>query len=161
MNVNSVMSIYNMSSLWNNINPDNTSTATAPLIDNIDSSVKENYTAMNYSGQTTSTELQDIYQQVEPTYGISGTYNQNGTFSTPTPTTTTLPTDGMTSQESSTVSLLDSMNYSKGNSLSNIISEYDSIEDGTYQTSLSSILSSNLSGALGTNQTGTNVDATV
>ena len=165
MNVSNVMSTYNMSTMWNNIN---SSTGSAPLFNNIDATVKENYTALNYSGQTTSTELQDIYQQIEPTNGISVTYNQNGDISTAT--STTLPTNGLTTQESNTISLLKSMNSATDNSLLSIESQYSSIENGTYSTSLSSILSSNPStlynsiSSLGARQaatSGTSLDTTV
>lgn len=168
MNVSSVMNTYNLNSLWNNLNPNNSSTSTVPLVNNVDATVNENYTAMNFSGQTTSTELQDIYQQVEPDYGVQLTYNQNGNLSIPT--TTTLPTNGLSTADSNIISLLDSGNSSSDNSLLNILSQYNSIEDGTFNLDLSSILSSNPStlyssiNSLGNNQTqssGNNIDSTV
>lgn len=166
MNVSSVMNTYNLNSLWNNLNPNNSSTSTVPLVNNVDATVNENYTAMNFSGQTTSTELQDIYQQVEPDYGVQLTYNQNGNLSIPT--TTTLPTNGLSTADSNIISLLDSGNSSSYNSLLNILSQYNSIEDGTFNPDLSSILSSNPStlyssiNSLGNNQTqssGNNIDS--
>lgn len=166
MDVNIAMDTYNLNSLWNSLNPNSSDTATAPLINNLDATINENYTAMNYSGQTTSTELQDIYQQVEPNYGIPLTYNENGNMSIPT----TLPASGLSNDDSSIVSLLNGDNTSSENSLINILSQYNSIEDGTFQTNLSSILSSNFNNlyssidSLESNQTdttGNNLDYTV
>lgn len=168
MNVNSVMSTYNLNSLWNNLNSNSSTTSAVPLVDNLDDAVKENYTAMNYLGQTTSSELQDIYEQAEPDYGISLTYNQNGNLSIPA--VTDLPTNGLSTGESNIVSLLDSQNSTSENSFINILSQYSAIEDGTYETSLSSILSNNASAvynsinSLGNNETqssGNNIDALV
>lgn len=139
MNVNSLMSTYNLNSLWNSLNPSSTSTTSVPLIDNVDSSINQEYNSMEFSGQTASTELQNIYQQVEPDYGISMTYKQDGSMSLPT--TTTLSSDGSSEYNSGTISLLNSGNSSSENTLNNIMSEYTSIEDGTYQPNLSSILS--------------------
>ena len=166
MDVNSVMNTYNMNSLWNNINPNNSSsTSSIPMIDNVDSNVQENYTSMNYFGQNTTTELQDIYQSVEPNYGIPLTYNQNGALSIPT--STTLPTDA--SSNSNIISLLNSGNSSTDSSLLGILSQYNSIEYGTYQPNPSSILSTNPNNiyssidSLGTNQdqsSSYNIDAT-
>jgi hypothetical protein len=142
MDVNSVMSTYNLNSLWNSINPNSSSTSsTVPLINNVDSTVQENYSSMNYSGQTTSTELQDIYQQVEPSYGIPLSYNQNGNLSVPI--STTLPTNGLSATDSNIISLLNSDNSTSDNLSENILSQYTSIEDGTYNPTLSSILSNN------------------
>jgi hypothetical protein len=139
VNVNSLMSTYNLNSLWNSLNPSSTSTTSVPLIDNVDSSINQEYNSMEFSGQTASTELQNIYQQVEPDYGISMTYKQDGSMSLPT--TTTLSSDGSSEYNSGTISLLNSGNSSSENTLNNIMSEYTSIEDGTYQPNLSSILS--------------------
>jgi hypothetical protein len=133
------MSTYNLNSLWNSLNPSSTSTTSVPLIDNVDSSINQEYNSMEFSGQTASTELQNIYQQVEPDYGISMTYKQDGSMSLPT--TTTLSSDGSSEYNSGTISLLNSGNSSSENTLNNIMSEYTSIEDGTYQPNLSSILS--------------------
>ena len=142
MDVNSVMNTYNMNSIWNSINPNSSSsTSSIPMINNVDSSVQSNYTSMNYFGQTTSTELQNIYQQVQPSYGVPLTYNQSGNFTMPT--STTLPTNGLSTDNSNIISLLNSGNSSTDNSISNIISQYNSIENGTFTPNISSILSSN------------------
>lgn len=168
MDVSNVMNTYNLSSLWSDLNSSNSVTTIVPLVDNVDAAVKENYTSMNYSGQTTSTELQNIYQQVEPDYGTSLTYNQNGNMSIPT--ITTLPTNGLNTVDSNVISLLNSGNTSSENSLINILSQYNSIQDGTFQTDISSILSNNPSNlysyidSLGNNETqvwGNNVDSIV
>ncbi|WP_459479943.1 hypothetical protein [Clostridium saccharoperbutylacetonicum] len=141
MDVNTVMSTYNLNSLWNDLNPNNSSTiSTVPLVDTVDATVKEDYTVMNYSGKTTSSELQDIYSQLEPEYGISLTYNQNGNLSIPN--TTTLPVNG---DDSNIISLLNSGNTASQNSLESMVYEYNSIENGTYKLDISSILSSNSS----------------
>lgn len=141
MDVNSVMSTYNMSSLWNSLNSNSSNTSTVPLTDNVDSSVQEQYTSMNYFSGSTSTELQDIFKQVEPTYGIPLTYNQSGDLSIPT--NTTPPTNGLAPSEENIVSLLQSNNSAGDTIDGNILSQYDSIENGTFQANFSSILSSN------------------
>lgn len=142
MDVNSIMNTYNMSTLWNNLNPNSSTAPSVPMINNVDSSVKEQYTAMNYFGNSNNTELQDIYQQVEPTYGIPLTYNQSGNLTMPT--NTTLPTDRLTPNEENIVSLLQNSNP-VGNTLEeNILSQYTEIEDGTFKSSLSGILSSDI-----------------
>jgi hypothetical protein len=144
MDVNSIMNTYNMSSLWNNLNSNNNTSSTVPLVNNVDSSVQESYNSMNYFGQNTNTELQSIFQQVEPTYGIPLTYTNSGNLIMPT--NTSLPTDGISPSESNIVSLLQSNNSTEANSEENLLSQYTSIENGTFQPNLSSILSSNLYG---------------
>lgn len=142
MDVNSVMSAYNMNSIWNSVNPLNSSSSsTVSLINNVDSTVHENYSEMNYFGQTTNTELQDIYQQVEPDYGIPFTYDQNGNLSISS--NTPLPTNGLTMSNSNIISLLNSDNSSTDNLTENILSQYTSIENGTFTPNISSILSTN------------------
>lgn len=160
MDVNNVMSTYNLNSLWNNINPNKSASSGVPLINSVDAAVNQNYAEMKLSGQTNSTELQDIYQQVEPNYGISLTYDQNGNMTIPT--STTLPTDITSTENSNIISLLNSGNSSMDNSLSNIVSQYDSIENGTFKPDPSSLLSSNSSTLYNTsNLLGNNVDTTV
>ena len=140
MDVNNVMSTYNMSSIWNSISPLNTS-STVPLISNLDSAIKDNYSEMNYSGQNTNTELQDIYQQVEPNYGIPLTYDQKGNFSIPS--NTSLQTNGLTASDSNIISLLNNNNSATNNLTENIISQYTAMENGTFNQDISSILSTN------------------
>lgn len=134
MDVNGVMSAYNMNSIWNNINPMNSSTSTVSLINNVDSNVQENYSAMNYFGQTTNTELQNIYQQVEPSYGMPLTYDQNGNFM--------IPSNTSSMSNSNIISLLNSNISASDNTTENILSQYTSIENGTFSPNISSILSS-------------------
>lgn len=142
MDVNSVMNTYSMSSLWSSLNPSNSSTSsTTPLIDNVDSNVQQNYTSMNYFGQSTNTELQDIYKQIEPSYGMPVTYDENGNFTMPT--STTPPTNGLSPDESNIISLLNSGSSTSDNLSQSLMSQYNSIENGTFSSSLSSILSSN------------------
>lgn len=141
MDVSSVMGNYNMNSIWNSINPMNSSSSTVPLINNVDSSVQENYTSMNYFGQSTSSELQDIYQKVEPNYGMPLTYDQDGNFSIPS--NTTIPTSGLPVSEQNIISLLNSNNSVSDNLNENILSQYTSIENGTFTPNISSILSAN------------------
>ncbi|MDT8719061.1 hypothetical protein IAI10_20640 [Clostridium sp. 19966] len=161
MDVNNVMSTYNLSSLWNNLNGNSSSSSTVPLISNVDASVDENYKVKNYSGGTSASELQDIYQQVEPDYGVGMTYDQNGNMTIPS--TTSLPTDGISASESNMVSLLNSDTSPAENLFSNVLSEYNSFEDGTFQENLSSILASNspFSSDNYVNYLGNNMDATV
>lgn len=142
MDINSIMNTYNMSSLWNNINSNSNSTLTGiPITDNLDSSIQQSYDAMNFSGKTTSNELQDIFQQVEPDYGIPLTYNQLGNLAIPTDITP--PDNGLPLADSNIVSLLQSGSSVQDTTNENILSQYDSIESGTYQYNISSILSSN------------------
>lgn len=142
MDANNTMNIYNMNSIWNNINPENNSSSSkVPLINNVDSTVQENYTSMNFSGETANTELQDIYKQIEPNYGIPVTYDENGNFIMPSDTP--LPTNGLSSTDSNVISLLNSNNSNYENSTENLLYQYNSIENGIYEHSLSSILSNN------------------
>jgi len=154
MNVNSVMNTYNMNSLWNSINPQSSSSSSSvPLVSNVDSAVNESYAVSNFSGGTTSTQLQDIFQQVEPDYDISLTYDQHGNLSTPSSTASTA-----TSGESSTstgasmiVSMLNNGNTTEENSIENIISQYGAVQNSLYNQSLSSVLS-------GDQKSGSNLD---
>lgn len=139
MNVDSVMSTYNLNSYWNSLNSSNSTSSNIFTTDNIDDSVKESYTEQNLDGGTTSSELQDIYKQLEPTYGANLTYDQNGNMSIPTTSTVTDPT---ISNESNLLSLFNSSN-SDNNSFNNVLSEYNSFEDGADKMQISSILSSN------------------
>ncbi|MDF2880356.1 MAG: hypothetical protein K0R54_913 [Clostridiaceae bacterium] len=158
MDVNNVMNTYYMGSVWNSINPMvNSSGAAAPLVNNVDSSVQENYTSMNYFGESANTELQNIFQQVEPNYGIPVTYNQSGDISMQT--TTTMPASGFNAADSGILSLINSNNSSLDKTYENILNQYNLIEGGTFQSSFSSILSNNpynvysAVSSLGTNST--------
>lgn len=140
MNVNSVMNTYNMGNLWSSFN-DNT-TSGVDNINNVDSAVQEQYASENYFGGSTSAELQNIFQQIEPTYGIPLTYDKSGNLSIPKESD--LPVDGMQSDEENIVSLLQNGSSSPDTTMDeNILSQYDSIENGTFDSNLSSILSSN------------------
>lgn len=142
MDANNIMNVYNTNSIWNNINPENnSSSSTVPLINNVDSTVQENYTSANYFGETTNTELENIYEQIEPNYGVPIKYDENGNFIMPS--TTTLPADGLTPADSNIISLLNSNNSDYDNLTENILYQYNSIESGTFKPSLSSILSTN------------------
>jgi hypothetical protein len=133
MDVNSVMGAYNMNSLWNNINQNGSSTvSTFPLINNLDSTVNETYNSNNFFGQTTNTQLQDIYQQIEPSYNIPVTYNQNGSFNV-SPNTTS----------PNIMSLLNSNNSTSDSLTESLLSQYSTTESGAAQSYYSSILSSN------------------
>lgn len=139
MNIDSVMSTYNLNSYWNSLNSTNSTSSNIFSGGNIDDSVKENYTEQNFQGSTTSSELQGIYKQLEPTYGVDLTYDQNGNMSIPT---NSAVTDPSISSESNLLSLFNSGN-SSNNSFNNILSEYNSIENGTDKLQMTSILSSN------------------
>ncbi|MDR3598789.1 hypothetical protein [Clostridium sp.] len=155
MNVDSVMSNYNLNSYWNSLNSNNSTSSNIFSISNIDENVKDSYTKKSISGESTSSELQDIYKQLEPTYGVNLTYDQNGNMSIPT---TSAVTDPSTSNEQNLISLFNSSN-STDNSFNNILSQYNSIEDGINNLQISSILSSNPSSlysyinSLGSNET--------
>ena len=141
MDVSSIMSTYNMSSLWNSLNANSSNTSSIPMMSSVDSSIQDQYASMNYFGGNTSTELQSIFKQVEPTYGIPLTYNQSGDLAIPP--NTSLPTNGLLPSEENIVSLLQSNNPVGDTIDGNILSQYNSIENGTFQSNLSSILSSN------------------
>lgn len=141
MDVNGIMSTYNMNSLWNSFNANSRSTSSVPMMNNVDSSVQEQYLSTNYFGGNISSELQNIFQKVEPTYGVPLTYNKSGDLTMPT--NTTLPTNGLDPSENNIVSLLESNNTVESGIQENILSQYNSIENGTYKSNLSSILSSN------------------
>lgn len=141
MDVNSVMSTYNLNSLWNSVNPNNTSTSTVPMVSNIDSTVKDKYTSDSYFGKSAASQLQNIYQSIEPNYGSSLTYDEKGNMAFPT--ATTLPASGEGTEDSNIISLLNSSNSASDNCFSNILSQYNSIENATFKTDESSILSSN------------------
>lgn len=140
MDVNSVMSTYDMSSLWNTLNSTSINSA-VPLVSNVNSHVQEEYTASNYFGQTPDEELQDIYQHVEPTYGAPLTYSRSGDLSIPA--NTQLPDDCLSAADSNIISLLQSADTGTASTDENILSQYDAIENGTYQYCISSILSEN------------------
>lgn len=140
MNVNSTMNVYNMTSTWNSISPmNNSSSTTVPLIDNIDSAVQENYTSMNYFGEDTNSELQNIYKQIEPNYDIPVTYDKNGDI-TAASNNIDLTTNGL---NSNIISLLNSNNTANDNLTQNILSQYNDVENGTLNSRISSILSTN------------------
>ena len=133
MDVNGVMSSYNMSSVWNSINPLNSSSgSTVPLVSNIDSSIKENYTAEDYFGGTASSELQEIYKQIEPDYGIPLTYDQNGNVSA--------ASSSLTTDNSNILSLLNSGNSDTDNLTESILNNYTAIENGTYKESINTLV---------------------
>ncbi|MDD7792892.1 hypothetical protein [Clostridium sp. 'White wine YQ'] len=142
MDVNSVMNNYTMSSLWKSINPNsNTVSATVPLIENVDSSVNNNYLKNNYFGGTTDSELTSIYKQVEPDYGIPLVYSKSGDLSIPNDVAPN--TNGVSIEDSNILALLQS-NSSNGDPIdTNILGQYESIENGTYKNSVSSILNTN------------------
>jgi hypothetical protein len=140
MDVNSIMNVYNMTSTWNSLSPmNNSSSTTVPLIDNIDSTVQENYNSMNYFGENTNSELQNIYKQIEPNYNIPITYDKNGDITTAS-NNIGLTTNGL---NSNIISLLNSNNTANDNLTQNILSQYNDMENGTLNTSISSILSTN------------------
>lgn len=133
MNVGSVMNTYDMTSLWNNMNQNSSSTvASFPMINSVDSTVKESYDSKNYFGQTTNTDLQDIYKQLEPDYGIPITYNQNGSFSASSSTTSP-----------NLMSLLNSNASNSESKTENLLSQYSTAESSSLKSYYSSILSSN------------------
>jgi hypothetical protein len=134
-----------MTSLWSSISQTKTSNSSGiPMISNVDATVQENYTKMNYQGQNTNTELQNIYKQIEPTLGIPLTYDAAGNLTFPNNFNTL--NNGLSSMGSNIISLLKSDNPTGDTIDTNILSQYNAIEDGTYQYNLSSILSSNLNG---------------
>ncbi|MDP4142922.1 MAG: hypothetical protein Q8936_00365 [Bacillota bacterium] len=167
MDINGAMSTYNMSSLWNAMN-NTSSTSTVPLVTNISSAVQENNLKNNYFGETTSTELQDIYQQVEPTYGIPLTYDNSGSLTMPS--ITTLPSNSMAQADSNILSLIQSGESSSDLTESNILYQFNAIESGIYQAAASKITSSDPSTVYNsvnslldnqTESTGNNLDVTV
>lgn len=136
MNVSS-MSTYNMSTLWSNLINNSSTISSISKINNVDSAVKEQATVDKYSGTTTADELQSIYEQENPTYGMPVTYDTKGNLTT----STTLPTDGLTSTQRNTISMLqNSISSSSTDSIatkeSSILAQYTAIKEGTYTSSL-------------------------
>lgn len=142
MDVNSIMNTYNMVSFWNNANPYGSQNLSGvPMVSNIDSSIQEDYKQSNYFGQDTNTELQDIFQQVEPTYGIPLAYDSSGNLTIPS--NTTPPSNGLPLEDANIIPLIQSGEPASALSDTNILYQYNAIENGTYQSAVSSILSSN------------------
>lgn len=142
MDVGSVMNTYSMMSLWNSINPSSgSSSASVPLVDNLNSTIQESYEQAGYFGESTNLELEDIYKQIEPTYSIPLTYDSSGNLSIPT--STDITSNGLSIKESNVLSLIQSGESSSELNSTNILNQYNDIEDGTYQNNISSILSSN------------------
>lgn len=123
MDVNSVMSTYSLNSFWNSYTSSNSS---VPLTNNVSSTVEEKYTGLKYAGATTASELSDIYKTVEPSYGMSVTYDAKGNMT------------GKVSTDSSVAALLSDQSSTADNAMSNILKDYNSIESGAYQASISS-----------------------
>lgn len=139
MDVSSVMNNYNLASLWNNLSTNTNSNSNIFSMNNIDESVKENYSEKQYFGENSSSELQDIYKQTEPDYGIDLEYDKNGNLSIPT----TSSTDLYSNNGSNIISLLKENNSSSDNFFSDVLFQYNSIEDGSYNGQISSMLSNN------------------
>lgn len=142
MDVSNVMNTYDMTSLWNSINPSGTSSsASVPLVDNLNSTIQESYEQAGYFGESANSELQDMYKQIEPTYNIPLTYDSSGNLSISA--STSLPSYGLSVEDSNILSLIQGSESSSELAGMNILNEYNDIEDGTYQNNISSILSSN------------------
>lgn len=169
MDVNSALNTYNLNTLWNTLNSNNSSTSAVSSITNIDENVNESYTEKNYFGETVSGELQDIYRQIEPDYSINLNYDKNGNIamSTKSDVSSNLASDN----DLNMISLFnDSNSASEDNSFNNILSENNSIENGSCKENISLLLSSNFSNlysyinSLENNQvqgSGNNIDATL
>ncbi|GFP75787.1 hypothetical protein [Clostridium fungisolvens] len=142
MDVSSIMSTYNMSSLWNSINSsDSMYESSSMLISNVDSAVKGNYEESTYSGKSPTSQLDDLYKKVEPTYGIPLSYDSSGNLSIPTDTNSlnNIPAD----TNSNILPLLETGDSTSELSTINILNQYNGIENGTYTSNTSTILSSN------------------
>lgn len=142
MDVSNDMNTYYMTSLWNSINPSGTSSsASVPLVDDLNSTIQESYEQAGYFGESTNSELEDLYKQIEPTYNIPLTYDSSGNLSIPT--STDIPSNGLSVEDSNILSLIQGSESSSELAGMNILNEYNDIEDGTYQNNISNILSSN------------------
>lgn len=142
MDVSNVMNTYDMTSLWNSINPSGTSSySSVPLVDNLNSAIQGSYEQAGYFGESANSELQDLYNQIEPSYNIPLTYDSSGNLSIPT--STDLPSNGLSVEDSNILSLIQGSESNSELANTSILNEYNDIEDGTYQTNISSILSSN------------------
>lgn len=153
MDVSSVMSNYEISSMFDNSN-------SMPLVNNLTSAIDESYTVSNYLGETNSNELQDIYESVDPSYNMPVTYDQNGNMTYKSESYS--PVSAENSYNSSMLALINSEDNSNMDPMNNVLAQYDSIEDGTYITNISSILQKNdgaLYNALNASQSiGTNIN---
>ena len=158
MDVGSVMNTYNMMSLWNSFNLSGSSNV--PLVSNLNSLVQENYTESNYFGTSTSSELQDIYEQIEPDYGTGLTYDSSGNLTIPS--NTTIPISGLSTENTNIVSLLQGGESSSDLASMNLLNNYDALESGIYQSSYSKLYGNSDSSTSGTTQqNGSNLDTTV
>lgn len=169
MDVGSVMNTYSMMSLWNSVNPSSgVSSANVPLVSNLDSSVQEEYKEENYFGKGTNSELQDIYNQVEPSYSSSLSYDSSGNLSKPN--NAALPSRGISTEYSNILPMIQNGESSSELANMNVFSQYNSIADGTYQNLFSKLYPSsqykmyNYTDSLQnnkTNGTGKNLDFSV
>lgn len=161
MDANNVMSTYNMNSLWNYLSQSNSnSLSEIPKTSNLDSLIQQDYEVQDFSGKTTSSELQDIFQMTEPNYGIPLTYDSSGNIAMPA--NTTLPSDGLAPAEENIVSLLQSSNPTGDTMYEKVLSTYNEIENGTYKEAYSNLLSQyNLYGNENTNLIGSLLDVSV
>lgn len=159
MNVSSVMNTYNLTSLL-----DSPNSMGVPLVTNVNTAVNENYELMNFSGQNTNSELQDIFQQVDPTLNLPVTYDQNGNINFQN--NLTLPSSVSSFDESNMSTLLQDSNLIGDSIYSNVLPLYDAIKNGAYQMGLAGVLSSyptnnQSSSSLINELTGTNWDISV
>lgn len=137
MDVDSVMNTYNMMSLWNNLNQPGASSSSVPLVSDLNSSVQEDYMKDNCMGENTTSELQDIYDQVEPNYDTGLTYDSSGNLTIPN--NITVPTSGLSTENPNIISLLQGGESSSDLSSMNILNNYDALESGIYQSSYSKV----------------------
>ena len=143
MDVNNLMGINNMNSFLNSAYKVNgTQSSIVPMVNSVDAIVKNNYTSNSYFGQDTKDQLKDIYQKVDPTYGMPVTYNKSGGLDLIKKATPSV--DGLSPASPNIISLLQINNSAASSDIQSILSQYTAMETKTFQPNISSGLSSNL-----------------
>lgn len=137
MNIDSIVNNYNMSSLWNTLSSNNSSLSQINSVeaDYLNSSTQQQIALI--SGESTNSQVQNIFNQIDPFYNITSEYNNLSNSSG------SVTGNNVVSSGSDITSLLQSLNTSGNIVSSDIMSQYMGIENGTYQAAVTNILSSN------------------
>lgn len=120
--VSSLMNTYNMGSFFNTINNSNNNT-NIPLVGSVDSYVQDNYNQMKLNGVSQDQELQNIFSTIQP--NVNSSTSSNGLLDL---------------QNSTDQSLINQLNSDSSAIDNNILSVYNSIENGTYKSTSTSIM---------------------
>lgn len=133
MDINSignVMNNYYMSSFFNVMNNSN-SFNNVPIINSVDSYVQSSYTENKINGISQDQELQNIFNTIQPTINTS------------TNIVPTSPTAFSDLQDSEDENLINSLEGDSSCIDNNILSIYNSIENGSYKPNSTNIMGTN------------------